>query len=261
MSNVAHINGKTVDLETGEITDKTTGKTKNAIKNANKKARMRDIEVEKQKEKEQIEAAANGISQEDLKDAVNTLSQATGSDLFVGTKRKRFDKTPFSQIIHPNIDYLNKIKYLTDAECGFLLRIAPMLEFGSNCLIIKDDFDDDGMERTATPSSIARALGKERSNVSKMMSKLKSKGILANGETGIWVSSVDQDGNEKHRIVSSHTWFMNPNIICCADREKIEKGTQRIFKEALKNFLAPKDPKTKHNLPIRFFGYEKPKKP
>ncbi len=256
---VKQSNGTLYDSETGEIVKKSS--SRKAVSEANKKARLREIEVEKNKEKQQVEASANGISQEDLQDAVNTLSQATGSDLYVGTKRKRFDKTPFSQIIHPNIDYLNKIKYLTDAECGFLLRIAPMLEFGSNCLIIKGDFDDDGIEKSATPTSIAKALGKERANVSRMMSKLKSKGILANGETGIWVSSKDQDGNEiSRRIVSSHTWFMNPNIICCADREKIEKATQRIFKDALKNFLAPKDPKTKHNLPIRFFGYEKPKK-
>jgi len=51
---------------------------------------------------------------------------------------------------------------------------------------------------------------------------------------------------------TSRTWFLNPNILCCGPKDKIDRATQQIFRRSLKNFTVG-DTKKKHKLPIYLF--------
>ena len=43
---------------------------------------------------------------------------------------------------------------------------------------------------------------------------------------------------EDGRICTSRTWFVNPNIMCCSPKDGVDKATQKIFKNSLKNFVS-----------------------
>ncbi|WP_193218685.1 MarR family transcriptional regulator, partial [Streptococcus pneumoniae] len=63
--------------------------------------------------------------------------------------------------------------------------------------------NDDIKPNTASPSYLAKKLGKTRTSISKMMNELLEKGVLGVAETGV----ITEDG----RACSARTWFVNPN--------------------------------------------------
>jgi hypothetical protein len=205
---------------------------------AEKKARLRDFEVEK-KQMEQLK----GFSQEQIDQVLTMMKQITGEDYFFGKKKKPSDKVRFAQMIIENIEYLIKIGYISDAEQAFLFKISAFLEFKTNVLIEKAT-DEKEIENSATPSYLAEQFGKTRESVSRIMNGLLKKGILGVAEAGM----TTEDG----RICTSRTWFINPNIICCSPKDGVDKATQHIFKRSLRNFRI-KGEKKKHNLPIYLF--------
>ncbi|MBQ3641742.1 MAG: hypothetical protein IJI42_06210 [Methanobrevibacter sp.] len=204
---------------------------------AERNARKRDFEIEKQK-MEQLQ----GFSQEQIDQVLTMMKQVTGDDYFFGKKKKPTDKVRFTQMISENVNYLVKIGYITDAEQAFLFKISPYLEFKTNVLIEKSK--DDSIEEVATPSYFAEQFGKTRTSVSTTMNSLLKKGILGVAQTGM----TTEDG----RICTSRTWFVNPNIICCSPKDGVDKATQHIFSKSLRNFRT-KDDKKKHNLPVYLF--------
>ncbi len=60
------------------------------------------------------------------------------------------------------------------------------------------------------------------------MNDLLKKGILGVAEAGITT--------EEGRNCTSRTWFVNPNILCCGPKDKIDRATRQIFRRSLKNF-------------------------
>ncbi|MED4188951.1 hypothetical protein P4619_20640 [Halalkalibacterium halodurans] len=62
---------------------------------AEKKARKRDFDLEKL----QYALDHGGIPQDQLENAMELLSKATGKDLYIGTKRSPQSKVRFAQII------------------------------------------------------------------------------------------------------------------------------------------------------------------
>jgi hypothetical protein len=222
----------------------------NSLNKAEQKARLRDFE----KDHNSFQKA------EDLKKSLlEQLKELTGEDHFVGTSKDPFAGEPFNQTMHRNLDLLNQIDYLTQAEGDFLFRIQPYLEFKSNAIIRREDKfkknkkstidleDDYELVQSATVSDIAEMIGKTRANTSKIMQSLKEKEILLNPEGA---GQVIENG----RTVSSRTWIVNPYIMICAPRKnkvQLDRLTMRLFQNSLKNLKDQNGKKVK--LPTRFF--------
>ncbi|MGU3398085.1 Rep protein [Priestia sp. D51] len=222
----------------------------NSLNEAEQKARLRDFE----KDQNSFQKA------EDLKKSLlEQLKEITGEDHFVGTSKDPFAGEPFNQTMHRNLDLLNQIDYLTQAEGDFLFRIQPYLEFKSNAIIRREDKfkknkkstvdleDDYELVQSATVSDIAEMIGKTRANTSKIMQSLKEKEILLNPEGA---GQVIDNG----RTVSPRTWIVNPYIMICAPRKnkvQLDRLTMRLFQNSLKNLKDQNGKKVK--LPARFF--------
>ncbi|QDZ82724.1 MULTISPECIES: MarR family transcriptional regulator [Priestia] len=211
---------------------------KKALDQAEKKARVRDSRIE-----ELIGQAEVGLSADQQKMLLQILHKTTGEDYFIGKRKKKTDGVKFVQMITENIDYLCEIGYLTQAEKAFLFEISRFLEFKSN-VIVEKNVEDEGKPSAASPSYLAKKLNKTRTSVSKMMNELLDKGILGVAETGV----TTEDG----RICSSRTWFVNPNILCNAPKDEVDRATQQIFSKALRNIKVG-EAKKKHKLPIYLF--------
>ncbi|MED4116624.1 Rep protein [Priestia megaterium] len=222
----------------------------NSLDKAEQKARLRDFE----KDHNSFQKA------EDLKKSMlEQLKELTGENHFVGTSKDPFAGEPFNQTMHRNLDLLNQIDYLTQAEGDFLFRIQPYLEFKSNAIIKREDKfkktkknpidleDDYELVQSATVSDIAEMIGKTRANTSKIMQSLKEKEILLNPEGA---GQVIENG----RTVSPRTWIVNPYIMICAPRKnkvQLDRLTMRLFQNSLKNLKDQNGKKVK--LPTRFF--------
>ena len=111
---------------------------------AERKARQRDFEIEEKKFTEEH----NGVNQDDFQKALETMSKATGQDIYVGTKRSSQSKVKFVQFIQDNWDYALENAFFTDEEMLFLLRIQCFLQFKSNCIV------DDIHSRSVVPINL-----------------------------------------------------------------------------------------------------------
>ncbi|MGG0721453.1 MarR family transcriptional regulator [Bacillus mycoides] len=207
------------------------------FEDAEKKAKVRENKVE-----DLIGQAQLGLSAEQQQLLLQVLHSTTGEDYFIGKKKKRTDGVKFVQMITENIDYLCEIGYLTQPEKAFLFDISRFLEFKSNVIVEKND--DEVKPNAASPSYLAKKLGKTRTSISKMMNDLLAKGILGVAETGV----TTEDG----RTCSSRTWFVNPNVLCNAPKDDVDRATQQIFAKALRD-IQLEGSKKKHKLPIYLF--------
>ncbi|MEH7003719.1 Rep protein [Priestia megaterium] len=215
---------------------------------AEQKARLRDFEKDSE----------TRFKAEELKKSLlEQLKELTGEDHFVGTSKDPFAGEPFNQTMHRNLDLLNRISYLTQAEESFLFKIQAYLEFKSNVIICREDKfkkkrknvieDDFELPKAATVSDIAEIIGKSRQQTSLIMNSLKEKEILLNPEGA---GQVTENG----RSVSPRTWIVNPYIMICAPRKnevKLDKLTMRLFQHSLKKLKDQNGKKV--NLPVRFF--------
>lgn len=215
---------------------------------AEKKARKRDFEKDSE---------ARAKAEELKKSLLDQLKELTGEEHFIGTSKDIFAGEPFNQVMHRNLDLLNQIGYLNQAEGDFLFRIQAYLEFKSNVIIcreekfkkkkktaIEDDFE---LPKSATVSDIAEMIGKSRQKTSVIMNSLKDKEILLNPEGA---GHVIENG----RTVSPRTWIVNPYIMICAPRKnnvQLDKLTMRLFQHSLKNLKDQNGKKV--TLPARFF--------
>ncbi|MDR4329521.1 Rep protein [Bacillus pseudomycoides] len=218
-----------------------------ALNQADRNARNRDFEKDG-KQRDQAEELKKSLLQQ--------LKELTGEEHYVGTSKDPFAGEPFNQVMHRNLDLLNSIGYLTQAEESFLFRIQAYLEFRSNVIICRDDKfkrkrknveDDFELPKAATVSEIAEMIGKSRQKTSTVMNSLKKKEILLNPEGA---GQIIENG----RTVSPRTWVVNPYIMICAPRKnevKLDKLTMRLFQHSLKNLKDQNGKKVK--LPARFF--------
>ncbi|MFP7225853.1 MarR family transcriptional regulator [Priestia filamentosa] len=184
-----------------------------------------------------------GLSGDQQKMLLEILHKTTGENYFIGKKKKKSDGVKFVQMITANIDYLCEIGYLSQSEKAFLFEVSRFLEFKSN-VIVEKNIETEGKPSAASPSYLANKLNKTRTSISKMMNELLNKGILGVAETG----TVTEDG----RVCSSRTWFVNPNILCNAPKDEVDRATQQIFSKALRNIKVG-DQKKIHKLPIYLF--------
>ncbi|MDI3095056.1 helix-turn-helix domain-containing protein [Priestia megaterium] len=189
-----------------------------AFQEAEKKARLREIE--------------NGkvLSEEELNYANELQAKANSKGMKLVPERKIKNKVRFVQLIQENILYLRDIKYLTTAEKNFLMDLVPNVEFSSNC-IVNDSRQVNSLP--VTQSDLAEILGKKKQNINPIIKGLIDKGILARSESGI------EDNN-----VRAYALFINPHIMFSGDKDNINGTLKAMFR---------KTPKELKNLPIRLF--------
>lgn len=210
------------------------------MEEAEKKARARDLKLEQMHQ----QLKAGGFSSEEQALLLQALQRMTGDEYGIYKKRKPTDRVRFVQIIMDNITFLIKIRYLDQKEEAFLFKLAAYLEFKTNVIIQQTDKDDVDTAVPATPSYLAEQFGVSREYVSRIMNSLLKKGILGVAEAGM----ITEDG----RACSSRTWFVNPNIMCCSPKDGVDKATQHIFRNSLRNFKTD-DSNKKYKLPIYLF--------
>jgi len=191
---------------------------KNVInfKEAEKNARLRDLE----NEKEQFKQDHRGVDQQRVNEATEILSQATGKDIFIGTKRSPQSRVRFVQTLQENVGYLNIKKYLTGREKIFLSDIVPYIALSSNCIVL------DIKAKNPIPaniSEIAKLIDSARQNTSAVINSLVKKGILSKGESGV-------EGNN----AKAYAIFVNPHIIYAGDKENVNESLKIMFYKAMK---------------------------
>jgi hypothetical protein len=183
---------------------------------AEKNSRKRDFEAEKLK----YASDHGGVFQEEIENAIALLSQATGKEVYIGTKRARQSKVRFAQTLQENLGYLNKREYLTGREKIFLNDIVPYIAFSSNCIV------GDIKAKNPIPANIteiADMIGSDRSNTSKVINSLVKKGILFKGESGI-------EGNN----AKAYAIFVNPHVFYAGDKDSVNEALQVMFYKAMK---------------------------
>lgn len=183
---------------------------------AEKNARKRDFDLEKL----QYALDHGGIPQDQLENAMELLSKATGKDLYIGTKRSSQSKVRFAQFLQNNWEFLRINKYLTAREKSFFIDITPSIAFSSNCIV------EDIKAKNPGPmniSQISSFLGTDRSNTSKIINSLKKKGLLFKGESGL-------EGNN----AKAYAIFINPHIIYAGDKDNVNEALQVMFHRAMK---------------------------
>lgn len=183
---------------------------------AEKNARLRDFEVEKKKFKQSY----NDVSQEQLEEALQVVSRATGKEHYIGTKKSSQSKVRFAQQLQENLGFLNKKKYLTGREKIFLQDIIPYIAFETNCIVL------DIKAKNPVPASITEIgelINSSRQNVSAVINSLKRKGIIAKAESGI-------EGNN----AKAYAIFINPHVVYTGDNDNVNEALQVMFRKAMK---------------------------
>ncbi|MFA2812083.1 MarR family transcriptional regulator [Bacillus mycoides] len=203
---------------------------------AEKKAKIRDSKIDSIYDQLQT----GGYSEEERSMLLQMLSKMSGGEeYFIGKKKKPTDRVRFVQIIMDNIDYLIEIGYLSSKEEAFLFKLTSSVEFKTNVLVERET------NNPASPTYLAEKFKMTRQSISSVMNGLLKKGILAVAQSGV----TTEDG----RVCTSRTWFVNPNIMCCSPKDGIDKATQHIFRDSLRNFKVEDQGKKKHKLPIYLF--------
>ncbi|PEI90804.1 MarR family transcriptional regulator [Bacillus pseudomycoides] len=203
---------------------------------AEKKAKIRDSKIDSIYDQLQI----GGYSEEERAILLQMLSKMSGGEeYFIGKKKKPTDRVRFVQIIMDNIDYLIEIGYLSSKEEAFLFKLTSSVEFKTNVLVERET------NNPASPTYLAEKFKMTRQSISSVMNGLLKKGVLAVAQSGV----TTEDG----RVCTSRTWFVNPNVMCCSPKDGIDKATQHIFRDSLRNFKIEDQGKKKHKLPIYLF--------
>ncbi|MFE6709086.1 MarR family transcriptional regulator [Bacillus thuringiensis] len=206
------------------------------FRQAEKKAKLRDSKIDSIYDQLQT----GGYSEEERAMLLQMLSKMSGGEeYFIGKKKKPTDRVRFVQIIMDNIDYLIEIGYLSSKEEAFLFKLTSSVEFKTNVLVERET------NNPASPTYLAEKFKMTRQSISSVMNGLLKKGILAVAQSGV----TTEDG----RVCTSRTWFVNPNVMCCSPKDGIDKATQHIFRDSLRNFKVEDQGKKKHKLPIYLF--------
>ncbi|MFP3380153.1 helix-turn-helix domain-containing protein [Bacillus sp. SIMBA_069] len=190
------------------------------LKQAEKNARLRDIENSKI------------LSEEEMYIANELQSKANLRGMKLVPERKVKNKAKFVQIIQDNWSYLQSISYLKNEEIVFLMSLIPFIGFGSNAIV---DNPKKKQPLPLTQRELAKSLETSETKVSRVVKALYTKGIIARSE------SVVENSN-----VKSYALFINPHILYAGDRDNIEEGLKIQFIKIMRA-------KPLKDLPIKFF--------
>lgn len=170
---------------------------KQAINQAEYKARQRDSDL-----------AVN-------LDQVAEEEKKANEQGFTIVKRRNTNKAGFVQSIKENIGMLVRNKYLTYAELAFVYSLHELVELHSNAIV------DPETGQFLTVSEIARTLKRNVKKTSTMINDLIDKGIIYEF---VNVHELKEFG----RAVSERPFFMNPEIVLCGDRNRINATLSRL---------------------------------
>lgn len=190
------------------------------FKNAEAKARSRELESQKVLTDEEIEIA----------NELQSKAQSRGMVLI--PERKHKNKARFVQLLQSNLDYLRQHNYFTSEEKVFLFDIQPLVGLHSNAIV------DDPKKKNPMPlnvSQLSKALGRSRTTTSKVVNNLVDKGIIAKAESGVEGSNA-----------RAYALFVNPHILFAGDKDSINETLKAMFTKAMRK-------KILKNLPDRFF--------
>ncbi|MEJ9176554.1 helix-turn-helix domain-containing protein [Bacillus cereus] len=190
------------------------------LEQAEKKARLRDIENSKI------------LSEEEMQLANELQAKAGSRGMKLVPEKKIKNKAKFVQLLQLNWEYLRQKDYMTGEEKIFLLDIQAYIGLHSNAIV------DDITKKYASPlniTQIGEVLGTSRTKVSRVINSLVKKGILAKAESGV-------EGNN----VKAYAIYVNPNIIYAGNRDDVQGALVTMFRKAMNN-------KTLKNLPNRLF--------
>ncbi|MGG5742211.1 MarR family transcriptional regulator [Bacillus cereus group sp. IBL03679] len=190
------------------------------LKQAEKNARLRDIEDSKI------------LSEEEMYLANELQAKAGSRGMKLVPEKKVKNKAKFVQLLQLNWEYLRQKDYMTGEEKIFLLDIQAYIGLHSNAIV------DDITKKYASPlniTQIGEVLGTSRTKVSRVINSLVKKGILAKAESGV-------EGNN----VKAYAIYVNPNIIYAGNRDDIQGALVTMFRKAMNN-------KILKNLPNRLF--------
>ncbi|MEG7883474.1 helix-turn-helix domain-containing protein [Bacillus paranthracis] len=191
-----------------------------SLKQAEKNARLRDIENSKI------------LSEEEMQLANELQAKAGSRGMKLVPEKKVRNKAKFVQLLQLNWEYLRQQDYMTGEEKIFLLDIQAYIGLHSNAIV------DDITKKYASPlniTQIGEVLGTSRTKVSRVINSLVKKGILAKAESGV-------EGNN----VKAYAIYVNPNIIYAGNRDDVQGALVTMFRKAMNN-------KTLKNLPNRLF--------
>ncbi|MCP1133305.1 hypothetical protein NKT34_08390 [Paenibacillus polysaccharolyticus] len=136
--------------------------------------------------------------------------------MIVRKKQKLSNQTRFSQTIDMNISYLCQAQYLTSAEFSFIFTLAPMLKIGVNAIV------DPQTGQYCSVSEIATFLKRSRQKTSEMISALIEKGVMYE-----FANTHELKIHGRH--VTRRPFFLNPEILCCGDKNKLESGITQLM--------------------------------
>ncbi|PEM77221.1 MarR family transcriptional regulator [Bacillus pseudomycoides] len=190
------------------------------LEQAEKNARLRDIENSKI------------LSEEEMKLANELQAKAGSRGMKLVPEKKVKNKAKFVQLLQLNWEYLRQQDYMTGEEKIFLLDIQAYIGLHSNAIV------DDITKKYASPlniTQIGEVLGTSRTKVSRVINSLVKKGILAKAESGV-------EGNN----VKAYAIYVNPNIIYAGNRDDVQGALVTMFRKAMNN-------KILKNLPNRLF--------
>ncbi|MDY7989804.1 hypothetical protein UY286_05220 [Paenibacillus polymyxa] len=159
--------------------------------------------------KRRLEIDLNAVNMEDAK------ANEQGF-MIIRKKQKAANQTRFSQTIDLNISYLCQAQYLTSAEFSFIFTLAPMLKIGVNAIV------DPQTGQYCSVSEIGTFLKRSRQKTSEMISDLIKKGIMYEFAN---VHELKIHG----RHVTRRPFFLNPEILCCGDKNKLESGITQLM--------------------------------
>jgi predicted transcriptional regulator len=209
-----------VDMETGEILGKREYRKKfaQATQRADMKARQRDIELEIQKREQQEKR--QGMTQEEINQTLENVNKLHQNKYIIWKRKTKQQKARFAQILQLNWLYLNKEKYLTNAEKSFLLDLIPYVGLNSNAVV------DNIKRKSPMPVNqrqLAEMLGVSETNINPKIKSLVKKGIISRGESGI------EDNN-----ATAYALFINPNIIYSGIKDKVNDTLKALFHKPMK---------------------------
>ncbi|MDU0330504.1 hypothetical protein RW092_09840 [Paenibacillus sp. 3LSP] len=166
---------------------------------------------------QQAELKAKRRTEIDLGKVNDEEAKANEQGFMIVRKRQRaVNQTRFSQTIDENIAYLCQIQYLTSAEFSFIFTLAPMLKMNVNAIV------DPTSGQYCSVSEIATYLKRSRQKTSEMISALIEKGIMYEFAN---VHELKIYG----RHVTRRPFFLNPEIICCGDKNRLQSGIVQLM--------------------------------
>lgn len=120
----------------------------------------------------------------------------------------------FVQVIAENLNYIIESEYLSTSELAFLMSVLGRVEMHSNAIV---DAEGRYMTVTALAESAKYSVRQARTLVSALLEK------------GIIYEFVDAQQLKRHgRVVEERPLYLNPEIIFCGDKNRINATLCRL---------------------------------